>query len=558
MMKGVIALSIIFILVGGNFFAGSTSHDKMSYPLYYEGECKLVMAVGNATAGDYNLLLKVRDPARPGLQVLCHIPRGYEYDYHHPWLPFRMHFRVDRGFIGTTTIDDVPPAIIKPGMMINDAGIAIGDADTISYLTNPSPNAWDDFDWMRYAMQSAGDLDEAVRMLTEDGVKRMHASSVAENFFIINASEGAIVEADAYNYRVREVKNGLEIQSNYPEMLWNIHLIYPVFTASSFNKTFEGWVERGDVIRIGGFMGISISQISSQFIMAHLFPLGIKKKIEVGEGVQIGNFWLELKEVDGKRARVFMCFNYYEWEKKIMDFVRDKVGEIGIRDMMMLSRIHSDDIDGLRGMCQGGYEVATIYKITHAYPQFLSSLWFAPDQCSSIFIPVHMCDMDIYDAYENGESHSIAMKLLERYGHGFLTPIFIEVEREFINETERVEEEAKQLLLEGREEEAIYLLTLSDMKMQMKAMAIEKAWLNISYLGNETFGMVYPVLAKICEKCSCGEEIYNAIDFISSLMKRDDIAKSDKIYLGNIKEILHALLGDKAYFDAHFIPLHET
>lgn len=32
--------------------------------------CKDIIACGDATAGDYNLLLKVRDPSRPGLQVL--------------------------------------------------------------------------------------------------------------------------------------------------------------------------------------------------------------------------------------------------------------------------------------------------------------------------------------------------------------------------------------------------------------------------------------------------------------------------------------------------------
>lgn len=85
--------------------------DSASYCLGMgqNGGCKLIMAVGAATAGNYNLLLKVRDPARPGLQVLCSIPKGYAYEYHHPWTGITMHFDVNYTFIGTTTKGDVPP-----------------------------------------------------------------------------------------------------------------------------------------------------------------------------------------------------------------------------------------------------------------------------------------------------------------------------------------------------------------------------------------------------------------------------------------------------------------
>ena len=39
--------------------------------------CKDILACGDSTGGDYNLLLKVRDPSRPGLQVLCIVPQDY-------------------------------------------------------------------------------------------------------------------------------------------------------------------------------------------------------------------------------------------------------------------------------------------------------------------------------------------------------------------------------------------------------------------------------------------------------------------------------------------------
>ena len=58
--------------------------------------CKDIIAVDNATDGDYNLLLKVRDPSRLGPQVLCIVPEGYEYTYHHPWTGKSMEFTVDQ------------------------------------------------------------------------------------------------------------------------------------------------------------------------------------------------------------------------------------------------------------------------------------------------------------------------------------------------------------------------------------------------------------------------------------------------------------------------------
>lgn len=38
--------------------------------------CKDIVITPAATAGDYSLFLKVRDPSRPGLQVLCRVSKG--------------------------------------------------------------------------------------------------------------------------------------------------------------------------------------------------------------------------------------------------------------------------------------------------------------------------------------------------------------------------------------------------------------------------------------------------------------------------------------------------
>ncbi|HHF55753.1 MAG TPA: hypothetical protein ENL42_02415, partial [Thermoplasmatales archaeon] len=46
--------------------------------------CKDVIVMNEGTAGDYTLFMKIRDPSRPGLQVLFMVDKGYEYTYHHP------------------------------------------------------------------------------------------------------------------------------------------------------------------------------------------------------------------------------------------------------------------------------------------------------------------------------------------------------------------------------------------------------------------------------------------------------------------------------------------
>ncbi len=513
------------------------------YPpgLNYKGECKLIMAVANATAGDYNLLLKVRDPARPGLQVLCTIPEGYEYDYHHPWTGLTMHFTVEHGFIGTTTKGDVPPNITKPGMMVSDAGLAFGDADTFSYLVNPSKNAWDDFDWMRYAAQSADDVKEASMLLTHDIIDGMHAPSIAENIFVIGPDSGVVVEADAFNYRVKEVDN-VAVQSNYPKDLWDMHVLYPLFVARDFNSTFTGWVEDGQKIQLGGCTGLRITDIGSQSIIVRLSPIGMSKQVALGDGEKLGNFYIRLLDIQDDKAELFVCFQYFAWESKINDIIEKRVGDIRVKDMMNWSRIHSYSLDGLRGICQGGYEAATIYRIPVAYPQFLSSLWFAADQCSSIFAPVHICAQDIYDPYETGEAHLVALQLLEIYGHSNLTKVFEIPENAFIAEVDEAEREALHLLEDGNVEEAINLLTLTDTNIQTQVLIIEKMWLNMSYLTDDIFDCLADEILDIWEKNRSDiGEVENALNFISSLLKEKRHSESDIFHLGSIQKNLNSL-----------------
>ena len=142
--------------------------------------CKDIVAVGDSTKGDYNLLMKVRDPSRPGIQVLCMVPEGYDYSYNNPKTGKIMDFESINSYIGVTTTGDTIPNIVKPGMVLTSSGLAFGDADTGSNWVNYRRYAWDDFDWIRYACEKAKNEDEAVELLTEDVVDTLHAPGVSE------------------------------------------------------------------------------------------------------------------------------------------------------------------------------------------------------------------------------------------------------------------------------------------------------------------------------------------------------------------------------------------
>ena len=203
----IFSVILIFILLVNIFFC-----------FHVEG-CKDIIAARDATDGDYNLLMKVRDPSRPGLQVLCIIPKGTKYTYHHPWTGKKMEFESFHKYIGVATKGDTLPNIVKAGMSLSDVGLAYGDADTGSNWKNPTRHAWDDFDWMRYACEKADNEDEAVKLLTKDCVDKLHATAVSENLFIVGPEKAFVIEADAFRYNVKEIKDFIAM-SNYPKELW--------------------------------------------------------------------------------------------------------------------------------------------------------------------------------------------------------------------------------------------------------------------------------------------------------------------------------------------------
>lgn len=436
--------------------------------------CKDAIAVGDATAGEYNLLLKVRDPSRPGPQVLCIVNKGYEYEYHAPsFFTKQIHFKVEHKFIGVATQGDTLPNIVKPGMAISDAGIAYGDADSPSYWINFNRNAWDDFDWIRYACQQADTENEARRMMTKEVIDEMHAPAVAENLFVVGPNTAFIIEADAYRHNTREIKD-IAVMSNYAKELWDTRLLKNVFVSQSFDAAKKEEIRRGQVIRLGSLQGIRVLEVGSDWIKVRQIPLGKKIIIKQGEGQPVGQYYVQLHDCYGKHAQVEICYKYYAWEQKIEDKLLAKYGSITVEDMMSLSRLHSEDINGLRAMCEGNDEASLICKIPYDHPEVLSCGWFAADQCSSIYVPVHICDTDIFDAYETSRAANQSLSLLTAYGHNTLTPAFMKTEAVFLNENNKVETAARHLLKEGRN--IANAITASDTGMQQQAYLTKQIW----------------------------------------------------------------------------------
>ena len=449
--------------------------------------CKDIVAVGDATEGEYNLLMKVRDPSRPGAQVLCIVPEGYKYSYHHPWTGKTLQFTVQHKFIGVATKDDIIPNIVKAGMSLNDAGIAFGDADTNSNWKNPTKNAWDDFDWIRYACEKADDEGEAVKLLTEDLVDNMHASGVSENLFVVGPKKAFLVEADAFHYTIQEVDD-LLVMSNYPKELWKTQRHKKLPIAPSFDTEKEKYVRKGGVVRLNSLFGVKIVDIGGDFIVARQAPflkinnkmirfMGNKVKINLGERETVGDYSVKLLDIDGKKAKISVCYVFKAWEDKMLEYIQPQYGNIGVKDMMNWSRLTGEDLDGLRPMCEEiyPYESVMIYKIPDGNYNVLSSGWFSANHaCSSIYVPIHICNTDIYEPYKTGEAAELSLELLESYGNQNLLSYLNAVEDVFLHEVKEMEEITDDLI--QKSVDVSDFLTVVDMGIQKQAMLTQQIW----------------------------------------------------------------------------------
>ena len=461
--------------------------------------CKDILACGDATAGDYNLLLKVRDPSRPGLQVLCFVPEGYQYTYHHPWKGTPLDFSVDYAYLGVATKDDVLPEIVKAGMALSTAGLAFGDADSNSGWINPTRHAWDDFDWIRYACEQAGAEQEAIALLTEDVVKELHAAGVSENLFVVGPEKGYVIEADALRYNIKELQNGVVVMSNYPKELWKTQWLKTRLVASSFDSEKEVMVRKGRTVRLGSLCGIRILDITKDSIVVKQIPFikNIKFRdnrlvladsmveIALGDQATVGEYRVEVQDITGRQARITVCTKYYAWEQAMEAYIQPRYGGITVRDMMNWSRLHEDDLDGLRAMCEDrfDYEGTAIYQIPSRYPELLSCGWFSPNHaCSSIYVPFHSCNTEIATPYSSGEAAALSLELLELYGHDILTSSFTLIEDVFFHEIQDIEK----VVLDSITEDSVSdVLTTVDVGMQRQAWYTANIWKDINDFGND-------------------------------------------------------------------------
>jgi len=502
--------------------------------------CKDIVACGDATDGEYNLFLKLRDPSRPDFQVLCIVPEGYEYTYHCPWTGLPLKSKTIHKSIGVASVNDVIPNIVKAGMAFTSAGIAYGDADTNSKWVNPTKHAWDDFDWLRYSYEKANTEDEAVDLLTIDAVKKMHATGVSENLFVVGPKKGYVIEADAFHYKIKEIKNGVSVMTNYPNELWRTQILNKLPYASSFDLIKEEYVKKGRSLRLNSFYGIRVVDIGSDFIIARQVPFlkitsnGIIKgplvEIKIGERKNVGMYSVELKDIDGNKAKVILCNKYKAWEDRMNNYIQNEYGSITIEDMINWSRFHEDDLDGLRPMCQDDsiYEAAMIYKIPQNYYDILSCGWFSANHaCSSIYVPVHICDIDIFDPYENGDAAALSLELLERYGHDNLSSFFSKAEDVFLFENDFREQISKTFITNTSE--VSNFLTDVDMAMQYQAWLTQKIWLETSNISDlEIKQEVIDIIDDIwCENFSvsliCMEKAISLLENISGYVPQIDI-----------------------------------
>ena len=314
----------------------------------------------------------------------------------------------------------------------------------------------------------------------------MHASGVSENLFVVGPKKAFLVEADAFHYVIKEVDD-LLVMSNYPKELWKTQRHKKLPIASSFDIEKEQYVRQGRVIRLNSLYGVKIVEIGEDYVVARQIPfikfnkvlriVGNKVKIELGKRETVGDYSVKLLDIDEKKAKISVCYVFKAWEDKMLEYMQPKYGGIKVKDMMNWSRLTSEDLDGLRPMCEEIYPYVSvmIYKIPEEKYDVLSSGWFSANHaCSSIYVPVHICDIDIYEPYKTGEAAELSLELLESYGNQDLIPYICNVENVFLHETEDMEEIAEELLQNNLDVSSF--LTVVDMGMQKQAMLTQQIW----------------------------------------------------------------------------------
>ncbi|MEA3557792.1 MAG: hypothetical protein U9R75_00905, partial [Candidatus Thermoplasmatota archaeon] len=451
----VLFLCILVIAVPGQAIEGGNAYPiDLPVPLNNDKlECKSIIAKGEATPGEFTLHMKIRDPSRPGEQVLFICEPGYEYTYHHPTTGEPMDFTVTNRVIGVATSGDTPPDIMKAGMALTDKGISYGDNDINLLYCNPSRYAWDDFDWLRYGYQTAASEDTAVELLL-DAVYDLHATEKGEALYVVGPDHAYVIEANAKEAVVEEIDD-IYVRTNYAVKLWETATQERYLYAPHFGSTFDGWVRKGETVKLGPgcAYGIIVEDINDDNVRVRSVHEN-SEPLELGldEVGTLSGFRVGLKEIRNgplPRARISLCYHYLEWKDRMESRVMKEHGNITESHMMSWSRLHEGDIGGLRPMCEarsGNCESVSIFKIPTNHPETMSSFWYTCYPCSSIYVPVHICVEDIYEPYMTEEASGIMGEMFDARGHSDDTAVFERVESVFINENNYIETLASGLL----------------------------------------------------------------------------------------------------------------
>lgn len=509
--------------------------------------CKDIIATGNSTAGEYNLLLKVRDPSRAGLQVLTRIPIGYEYTYHHPWTGKPIEFQVEHTYIGVTSEEDTPPNIVKSGMVLTDAGLAYGDADSLSRWINPSPFAWDDFDWIRYSCEQAHNETEAVNYLTKKAVDQLHATGVSENLCLVGPEKGYLIEADAYRYHTKEIIDDIDVISNYPRQLWDTQLVRSRFIAESYDAVSTKTVRRGDCIHLSGLARIRILDVTPNSVKVKQIPFFTNigyhdgkpsffmppESVTLSDSKTIGDFYVTLQNISGNFARIRLTTAVYAWEQSMLDRIMQRKGNITVSDMMEWSRLQFKDVNDIRPMCEATYsfEGVAIYEIPQSNYEYLSKGWFSPNRaCSSIYVPFHNSNIDIFNPYETGEAAEISLSLYQNYSDQLL-PIIKSIEDVFITENSYFDKWAK----ETNQSDTIKaeVLTTIDTTMQQQAWIMQRLFYNISFLEENQKDILLTYTQDLWE-----ENYEITLSSMSSVLKQIDLSEKNEAFKNDIVELM--------------------
>ncbi len=483
-----VVVSIIILILHGSITVygmdgGSDQHEPsaLSSDLL---ECKSIIAKGEATPGDYTLHMKIRDPSRPGEQVLFICEPGYEYTYHHPTTGEKMDFTVTNRVIGVATSGDTPPNIMKAGMALTDKGISYGDNDINLLYCNPSQYAWDDFDWLRYGYQTADSEDSSVELLV-DAVYNLHATEKGEALYVVGPEHAYVIEANAREAAVEEIEE-IYVRTNYAVKLWETATKERYLYAPHFDTLFDGWVRKGETVKLGPgcAYGILVEDINDDNVrIRSIHENSESLELKIDEVGTLCGFRVGLKETkDGPlpQARISLCYHYLEWKERMESKVMKEYGNITEVNMMGWSRLHEKDIGGLRPMCEarnGNCESVSIFKIPADGPETMSFFWYTCYPCSSIYVPVHICVEDIYEPYTTEEACGLMRKLFDVRGHDDNTEIFERTESVFINENNYIENLASRLLDRDRYDIVPQLLTHSDMMMQKHSLLTLRLYL---------------------------------------------------------------------------------